>query len=330
MFYKKAGEILPIEVVSDKLWELKEVMNDLPFYVDLFHIKNGQSPYSDKAIWSLLARTGGLLSLSLIPVTGFYRKGTDYQELVGSIVREYGKGACFRLFPKDLVRPKFVSELERLITMLKLLPAEIDLLIDCQVVNEVSPKYEGLIQVLPHLSEWRSLTIAAGSFPPDLGYPMQAHNTYQVPRHEWKKYRAEVLNGHVTNGLVPRFSDFTIQHPVYTEPVAAPNVSRSIRYTFIDYWLVFRGEAPGGGRLGNIQYQAQAELLVSKSEYCGSDFCFADDFIMKKSTDENHPGGPAQWLMAGINHHITFTVYQLNPELWTAKPSGQVPAWVKQ
>lgn len=214
--------------------------------------------------------------------------------------------------------------------MLKLSPAEIDLLIDFHVVNDGSPKYSTLIKVLPYLSDWRSLTVAAGSFPADLGYPMLAHNTYQLPRHEWKKYKAEVLNGHVVDGLIPRFGDFTIQHPAYAEPVSFPNVSRSIRYTCNDYWLVFRGEAPGDGRLGNVQYPAQAELLISKNEYCGADFCFADEFIMKKSTDEKCPGGPAQWLMAGINHHITFTVYQLNPDLWTEKPASRIPAWAQQ
>lgn len=111
MFYKKTGEVRPIEVVSKKLWEL--VMGDLPFYVDLVHIKKDKSPHSDKAIWSLIARTGSLLGLTLIPVTGFYRKGTDYHELVGSIAREYGKGACIRLTPKDLIRPSFVDELKQ-------------------------------------------------------------------------------------------------------------------------------------------------------------------------------------------------------------------------
>lgn len=326
MFNKKSGEVLPIEVITEKLWELKEVMGDLPFYMDLLHIRDGKSPHSDKAIWPLIAQQGKLLSLSLIPVTGFYGKGVDYQRLIGKVAKDFGNGACIRLFHNDVVHSSLANRLGQLLSMVSLSPGEVDLLIDFQIVNAAGPRYSDMIEELPFLSEWRSLTLTGGSFPPDLGYPMLAHNTYPVPRLEWRKYKAEILNGHVTNGLVPRFSDFTIQHPVYAEPVAFPNVSRSIRYTYDEYWLVFRGEAPGDGRLGNIQYQAQAELLIAKNEYCGADFCFGDGFIMKKSTDEKHPGGPPQWLMAGINHHITFTVYQMNPELWTAKQIEMIPA----
>ena len=99
-----------------------------------------------------------------------------------------------------------------------------------------------------------------------------------------------------------------IQHGVFREPVSFPHVSASIRYSAPEYWIVLRGEWLGKkDGAGAAQYPAEAQLLVDKPEYCGEAFSYGDKFLAVKARDGAHPGNPTQWLLAGINHHITLT-----------------------
>jgi hypothetical protein len=288
--------------------------------MDLIHINDDRSPYSNQSLWDAIINHGKLIKLAVIPVTGFYGKGISYQHLISSVATEFGNGACVRLFLRDISRPSFHSNMDKLLSMLNLKPSEVDLVIDFQVLNEQSPSYATIEQKLPVLDKWRSITFVAGSFPKDLGYPMKANNTYEIPRQEWLKWKKEILSDNSSISRVPRFGDFTIQHAVYIEPVDFPSVSASIRYVHDDYWIVLRGEALGKeGGIGNGQYPAEAQLIVSKKEYPGPEFSHGDEIIMQKSKDGSKPGTPEQWLMVGINHHITYTVYQIHPELLIKK-----------
>jgi hypothetical protein len=46
---------------------------------------------------------------------------------------------------------------------------------------------------------------------------------------------------------------------------------------------------------------------------------------MRKSIDASKPGRPQDWLAAGINHHITYTVCQIHPELRIVERKEAVP-----
>ena len=90
------------------------------------------------------------------------------------------------------------------------------------------------------------------------------------------------------------------------------NVSASIRYTTDDHWLVMRGE----GLLnedgdGHAQYPANAQLLMQRPEFRGSDFSFGDNYIYERPKNRDKPGTPRSWVTAGVNHHLTFVVRQI-------------------
>ncbi len=102
------------------------------------------------------------------------------------------------------------------------------------------------------------------------------------------------------------------------------NVSASIRYTTTDDWLVMRGEGlknKNGPR--HAQYAANAQLLVERKEFCGSDFSEGDAYIWRAAHGENAgPGNPEAWLRAGLNHHLTFVVRQIRQVIDMAGGGG--------
>lgn len=315
-------EKLPISTLSKKLIELKGAVGKLTFYMDLINVIDSSSPYSNQLIWEKIIEYGKLIRLPLVPVTGFYNKGKENQQLIGSVGKEFRNGVSVRLNLQDLSRRSFHSDLEQLLSLLDSQPQEIDLMIDLQILKEgkTTYSYSAVEQRLSVIDKWRSITLLAGSFPKDLGFPMEANNTYEVPRLKWLKWVEEILSGKSFKTRTPRFGDFTIQHALYKEPPDAANVSASIRYTHDNHWIVIRGEALGKeGGIGHDQYPAEAQLLIDKKEYHGSNYSEGAKIIMQKAQNGSNPGTPETWLMVGINHHITHTVYQLHPELLVAK-----------
>lgn len=179
------------------------------------------------------------------------------------------------------------------------------------LVGAGDPSFPYVCQRLPGIHQWRTFTTLAGSFPPDL-MSLKKPGQYELPREEWKRWAAEIAN---SAGLArrPSFGDYTIQHPIYHEPVHGANPSASIRYTSDTHWVIMRGEGlrtPGSP--GHAQYPANAELLCGRKEFCGPEFSAGDEYIWDVgSRKKAGPGTPETWLRAGINHHLTFAARQI-------------------
>jgi hypothetical protein len=162
------------------------------------------------------------------------------------------------------------------------------------------------------LRRWRSFTVLAGSFPPDL-MAFERPGQYEIPRLEWLKWMTEVQQLS-TSSRRPTFGDYAIQHPIYVEPVKGANPTASIRYTCDTYFVVMRGQAlrkkEGGTR--HEQYRANAELLCARKEFAGAHFSAGDEYIWNiGSHKEPGPGTPETWLRAGFSHHLAFTARQI-------------------
>lgn len=129
---------------------------------------------------------------------------------------------------------------------------------------------------------------------------------------EWKQWAAEITNS-ADLPRRPSFGDYTIQHPIYREPVEGANPSASIRYTSETYWVIMRGAGlRNSGGTGHMQYPANAELLFGRKEFCGPQFSGGDEYIWKVGSHQGDgPGTPETWLRAGINHHLTFAARQI-------------------
>ncbi len=187
-------------------------------------------------------------------------------------------------------------------------PSSVHLLMDLQLVNERAQTYLVLYERLPHLSAWNTVTITAGSFPPDLSHLQVGE--HPVPRVEWQLWKGIAGSRHTSR--IPLFGDYTILHPFVRPNFPGMNISASIRYTTDDYWVIMRGEGlRNEGGAGFDQYPANAELLMQRQEYCGAEFSYGDRYIFERPLKRKNPGNPTTWIAAGVNHHLTFVVRQI-------------------
>lgn len=211
----------------------------------------------------------------------------------------------FRVTPADYVDPG-LSSMRVHARRLGLAVSEIDLIVDCQFVEE-GQAMKGTAQKLESGYDWRSITYIGGSFPPDLS-ELQKNDQHELPRNEWRNFSRE--QGSL--GRAIRFGDYTVQHPFQPDPPPQTLPSGSIRYASESYWVVMRGEKldnPTGP--GYQQYIAQAQLLCERPEFCGAHFSAGDAYIDSMSRQTRKTGGPLSWLQAGINHHLTFAARQI-------------------
>jgi hypothetical protein len=249
--------------------------------------------------------------LQVIPVTGLDRD-RHYQSAVASIYSDDRYGICTRLYRDELRRPSFKDDLLNLLSGLGIGPGQADLIIDLQLVDDSSPApaFGYICDQIPYLPLWRTFTIVSGTFPPDL-HELEKNRQHEIPRTDWQTWYSELVSLPPLPRL-PTYGDYTIQHPHFSEPVKNANVSASIRYTSDNHWVIMRGEGlRNEGGPGYKQYQANAQLLCERPEFCGAGFSEGDRYIEELSMGIGGMGNPEMLLWAGINHHITFVVNQI-------------------
>ena len=297
------------DILFSRIENLSGSIGASPLFIDLRHLPDSIACSTGEHIWDALSRKGTSVGLTVVPVTGFYGKGSAHQAMVAEVVRSFGYGVATRLFRRDLERQSLSKDISTLLKMLKTGVEQADLLIDLELVGEDVHSISSIIEQIPQVNDWRTLTIIGGSFPLDLRH-LKSNGTYELFRYGFKVWKNELRQlMQSLHGRTPSFGDYTIQHPVYREPVTLPHVSASIRYSAPESWIVFRGEWIGKKNgAGSAQYPAEAQLLMERPEYSGEDFSFGDRFVAEKArSGSDHPGNAAQWLLAGINHHITLT-----------------------
>jgi Beta protein len=215
-------------------------------------------------------------------------------------------GAAFRVTPRD--HPDVaLSNVPKLLRRLGVATDNVDLIVDCQLVEEHQP-LKGTAAKLEKDYWWRSITYVGGSFPPNLTN-LRKNDQHELPRHEWITFESE----HSTLRAGVRFGDYTVQHPFQPDDISYLP-SGSIRYASDQHWVVMRGEKldnPKGP--GWKQYIGQAQLLCDRSEFqaCGPEFSAGDTYIHFMANQTKTTGSPETWLRAAINHHITLVAHQL-------------------
>jgi len=279
-----------------------------PVFVDLSKVPTISGTRHPVTTFSLTARQYGLTP---ILVTGLTRPA-HFQRAVAAGSPASGAGVCIRLTRQDLSSTGFVERLRTVLSTLDVTPEKVDLVVDYAVWDSGAPSFGYLTSRIPGIERWRTFTLLAGSFPPDLRV-FERPGQYEWSRDEWVSWRDQVLNKPPALLRLPAYGDYTIQFGLAVAPPDHPNVSASIRYTAEDHWVVMRGEglfhktSPG-----SKQYIANAELLCLRKEFCGAPFSYGDGYIAQVASREiATPGNPMTWLRAGINHHLVFVVRQL-------------------
>ena len=224
---------------------------------------------------------GEKLKISLIPVINL-NSDIATQKVAISLGIKYGCGICLRFFRTDLLNQSILAgKISEFLTRYNLSEKNIDLLIDFQITDEQCQKIADII--IPNILKWRTFIVASGRFPPALTQ-FTTPDLYKIPRDDWNYWLNQVSSKKLKRN--PSFADYTIQHPIYKEPVIRSNPSASIRYTLEEQWIIMRGQGLRGKKTkGHAQYPANAKLLSQQPEFFGADFSYGDAYIADKAKD---------------------------------------------
>jgi hypothetical protein len=307
----------PAEVLEKEAKKLLETCLNRPFFLDLRHVTVEISRTRGKVhALEYLAEIGRAYKLALVPVTGLSRPD-NYQSSVRSANRRDARGICLRITPSDVLQNGFAAAIKDFLKSFDLDAKAVHLLLDYEAGDPAEPDPQVLLAQIPNLNQWQTFSFASGAFPPDL-QAFQLGNS-KIPRKDWLIWKRMVFQNGKSALRKPTFSDYTIQHGRYKEPVEGCNPSASIRYTLDEEWLIMRGEAIRGRgtnpteiRPGREQWNAHAELLCEdKQLFYGDTFSWGDAFIRERSVNKQNHGSPEIWLRAGINHHMTVVSRQI-------------------
>ncbi|MCK5534502.1 beta family protein [bacterium] len=222
------------------------------------------------------------------------------------------RGLALRINSIDISSTDCNNKINSILGFLNTSRKNIDLIYDYKLLEGNFPALHQIAGKIQNLSDWKSFIMLGGSFPQYASiYSIDLHN---IERKEWSLW-LNALNGKKLV-RIPFFGDYTIQHPIYSEPPAYITPSASVRYTTEKDWLLLRGESLKKGARYN-QYPAHALMIKEHDDFYGKDFSFGDKYIfemaekMEKGKDEFKTGSPQSWLKVGINHHLTVVIHQI-------------------
>lgn len=303
---------------------LKKVANNIilswksnrPFFLDIFGIKptartsKGLHPLT--YIFQLLHKS--LLSLP-IPTTGLDRDN-DHNNAVANIIVKDKRGVCIRLLDEDMINIRELNvELDELLKKLKIHQKKVDLIMDFRSINiegvdELASKVTNIINRLSNVSEWRTLTLAASSFPENLS-EVKRDSITKLPRAELTLWKFIIGNSKKLK-RVPSYGDYGIVHPnhLILDPRTI-NPSAKIRYTLDEEWLVLKGQSLKKHSKQYKQYHDLSQGLVDRDEFMGASFSKGDEYIAKCADGNVSSGNLETWVRVDTIHHLTLVSDQI-------------------
>lgn len=284
--------------------DLESAWGSRPIFLDL-HLLSAELRSNNLTMWGAITKQLQSRELHIIPVCSL-----DPESSADAVqaVRTLGTGAALRVSAHELLRADLNARVRSILGRLAVVPEQVDVVVDVGVTGELALPAAELCARIQHLRNWRTLTLLAGAFPPDL--TGLTPGVRVLPRHDWTAWCDLRTAGDLDR--LPAYGDYTVQHAKYREPPLGANFSASIRYSADKHWIVMRGEGvrnQGGG--GYDQWPANAMLLVDRPEYLGPDFSAGDAYISERARAPERTGNAETWIRAGINHHLTLAARQL-------------------
>jgi hypothetical protein len=242
-----------------------------------------------------------------------------YLTAASGIAAGDGRGVCLRIGKDVVFGSDPTAVIVRLVQTLAVAASAVDLVVDLQAVQDDHiPPYAAALRMtwpmLAQLGPWRSMTLAAGSFPESLaGVPK---GTSYIPRAEWDLWNQ-------LSSLNPRpvYGDYAISSPnlIEVDPRMMTQ-SASIRYTTADDWMIVRGGSIKRHPDGWGQTRALSETLMASGQYAGPSFSRGDAFI-HACANGGSSGNATTWRRDGTNHHLEHVVAALaNPGAGAGTP----------
>jgi len=307
--------------VGQKFAEALKNYHDV--FVDGYYIEtedelnDGSSPV-DAVFKSLRAN-----KISFVPVVGLDRV-EDYVESVKAAVEIDGNGCCLRLVESDLESiVELQPQINSILKAINLKAANVDLVVDFgpRVPSKAALPYQ--IDALPQLKDWRTLTVAASSFPVDMSGISQ-NSIEEIEREEWLSW-VSLRTKNKALQRMPTYGDYAINHPILNEiDPRLMSMSPNIRYSSETSYVLAKGqaiprkkknatkqeEAARANLLPNVQYPKLAKKIKNHKSWQGEKFSWGDKFIDACSRKEC-VGSATNWRAVGTCHHIAVAVRQI-------------------
>lgn len=280
------------------------------FFVDLSFIEPDERMADNRHPLTYLFDEGRLRSLKMIPVTGIGRDD-HYQTAVADIISQDRRGLCIRLESDDFGEIDLEAEISILLSRFNLKPRQVHLLIDFKGISGnilalFSRTMVNLINSLPNLEQWRTLTFSGSGFPPTLTGIVSFTS---IGRSEWTIWRSLLRSSALKRK--PDFGDYGVDNPEPNEvDFRIMQMSANIRYTVEENWLIVKGR--GVRRHGWDQYHALCRGLIGNPEFRGRAYSWADDYIYQCANNQVGTGNAPTWRRVGFNHHLTLVINQIS------------------
>lgn len=251
--------------------------------------------------------------IAAIPVTGLNR-GHNYQSAVKNIHYSLNSGIALRLTEEDF--DDIDSNLTSALEDLDIEVDQVDIVLDYKYIDPQVPAGRmatlvvGAIQSLPNITEWRTLTFAATSFPTNLSQ-FASGTDGTIPRSEWLIYK-KLFEKSLPR--YPAFGDYNISNPEYARiDPRFIQMSANIRYTADDEYLIFRGYSVRSPKYGKwAQAQTLCLRLVAHPKYFGQHFSYGDNYIFECAEGTKSTGNAETWRKVGTNHHLKLATLELS------------------
>ena len=193
---------------------------DKPYFIDLLFLDDPDDTTTPAPANHPLrlcfdeVQTKGQLA---IPVTGISRS-PGYQDAAKQIVAEQKRGLAIRLTPEDFEEETedVDAALQTALEYFELDAEDVDLVLDLgSVANSpsgtIAQMHRANIDLIPNLTDWRTLTVVSGAFPLSLA-PLERDQWNEVKRNDWRAWRRLVTGSNAPERL-PAFGDYAIAHP---------------------------------------------------------------------------------------------------------------------
>ncbi|MHA7811873.1 MAG: beta family protein [Phycisphaerales bacterium] len=285
---------------------------DHPFFIDFIFLDEDDDESEGE---HTLSKALALLSeteCKPIPVTGSGRSPAYQAALKEYLKESESKDICIRLTPYDFEDEEQLQlTLDRLMGLLEVDTSSIHIIIDMGSVEGVGTST--LLQVhrancgmMPRLLEWKTFTIAAGSFPASIA-PLTRNQWNHISRSDWLAWQSLLTTTKLARK--PSYGDYSISHPSLP-PDGITKILAQLRYSTPSDFMVWKGK--DAFDYGFEQFFDICDNLRNLPEYRGAGFSEGDRVIDEKATKRDSPGNAGTWRQIGTSHHIEVVVDQIS------------------
>ena len=175
-------------------------------------------------------------------------------------------------------------------------------------IEKVKRKVIRIIDELPGISDWQTLTVAASGYPESLPSSIvERDKTCMIERKEFILWESIINNAKLRR--IPSFGDYGVVNPILLDTnLKSTKPNAKIRYTVAKDWLIVKGH---NVREDPKQYHELAKRLFISKEYIGQQFSWGDNFIAKVAERSVGCGYLPKWVTVDTNHHLTFVSEQI-------------------